>query len=128
MVSWWWSTCKTKGDGYGHKKQLADRGLSESFEDFLVLWKEKGGHDQAHAIGPLPRIGYTHRIDHIIKLENLEQEFNKLPFIKKHINIPQLNERKKPPIKELITPTAGKLLNEMYANDFKLLNYPMEDF
>ena len=115
LVSWWWSICNTGGDRYGHKKELLDRGLSLSLEDFLTVWVEKNGTSQIRPIS----------FDYILKLENIEDDFNSLPFITKHINIPRSNAKNRPHWKELINTKSIQLINTAYKRDFELLGYEM---
>jgi len=122
LVSWWWSICKVGGDRYGHIKELTDLGLTTTLEDFLTLWDTKNGLGQAFIVEDV------NRMDHIIKLENIEEEFNALPFINNHISIPKVNVKNKPHWRELITPKAAQKIETMYKRDFELFNYKIEDF
>ena len=111
LVSWWWSICKVDGDRYGHKKELAERGLSQSLEDFVVLWSEKKGTTQHVAIE-------RHRYNHILKLENLERDLHALSFMPEHIIIPRANKKNYPHWRELMTPEAGQVINSIYKHEF----------
>ena len=119
LVSWWWSICKADGDRYGHKKELQDRGLSLSLEDFLTLWREKKGAFQA------PIVETVNRMDHVLKLENIEHDFNALPFVTKYIAIPKVNVKNKIHWTDLLTPKAIEMINAGWKRDFELLNYEM---
>ncbi len=122
LVSWWWSICKAKGDRYRHKKELKDRNLPESLQGFLTLWEEKNGTSQS--------AGYEHNngIDHVLKLENIEEEFNALPFITKHIEIPKVNVKNHPKWSELLDTESGKMINRIYKRDFELFGYEMINY
>ena len=122
MVSWWWSICKTGGDRYGHKKELQQHNLSESLFDFLTLWEIKGGYTQSKYLTINPTI------ERILKLENLEEDFNNLPFITTHISLPKINARKYPHWKELLDAKSGQLINRVYEEDFKQFDYDRLDF
>ena len=119
LVSWWWSICKTGGDRYGHKKELANKGLTESLEDFITLWMEK----PETAISQSIIIETVNNFDYVLKLENIEEELNTLPFITTQMDMPKLNAKNKLHWKELLTPKAIELINAGWEQDFKLLNY-----
>ena len=121
MVSWWWAMCKVDGDRYGHKKELKNAGLSESLFDFLTLWEKKPyyGHTMSSWLILNPPL------DKIIKLENIE-ELNSLPFITTALIIPKINVHKeRPSWEELLDNDSHKLINRVYADDFKNFNYEM---
>lgn len=120
LVSWWWSICKVGGDRYGHKKELQQRGLTTSFKDFLTLWAEKNGIAQA------PAVETVNQIDYVIRLENLEEEFNNLPFISSYIQIPKKNSRNYPHWTEIVDETTGRMISETYKRDFELFGYKIE--
>ena len=119
MISWWWSICKADGDRYGHKKELRDANLSESLSDFLLLWDKKGDYSQSKYLdvnGPL---------DEILKLENIEEDFNNLPFVKEHVDIPRVNVKKHPSWQGLLDENSRVLINRIYRKDFEKFNYEM---
>lgn len=122
LISWWWSICKPKGDRYGHKRELAKRGLPETLSGFLTLWEEKKGTDQ------YSHVKANDGIDYVLKLGNLEQDFNSLPFVTKHISIPCVNKKNHPPWQELLDPESGRLINRIYKQDFEFFNYAMLEF
>lgn len=119
MVSWWWSICKTDGDRYGHKKELRNAGLSESLPDFLQLWEKKGGYAQSKYLD------VNDKLDCVLKLENIEEDFNNLPFITEHVEIPMVNVKNHPSWKGLLDDDSRILINHIYAEDFKNFNYEM---
>lgn len=122
LVSWWWSICKAKRDRYGHKRELAKRGLPETLQGFLTLWEEKNRTDQ------FSHVEANGGFDHILKLENLEQEFNALPFVRKPVLVPHANKKNHPPWQELLDPESGRLINRIYKQDFEFFNYEMLEF
>jgi len=119
MVSWWWSICKVGGDRYGHRKELAQAGLTESLADFCTLWSTKPESATSQSF----IIENVNDFDCVLKLENIEEDFNALPFVATHIEIPKANVKNKPHWKDLITPEAIKVINQHWENDFTLLNY-----
>lgn len=121
LVSWWWSICKAEGDRYGHKKELADRGLTTSFTDFLKLWATKNGIAQAPIVN-------LNQFDYILKLENITNDLNTLPFFASKVEFPQRNKRNHPHWTDIITAESGKFINDTYREDFELLGYEMLDF
>ena len=117
MVSWWWAICKDSGDRYGHKRELQKAGLTESLQDFLILWETKGDYSQAHYLNG------NKKFNKILKLENIEKDFNTLPFVKTHLEIPKANSRKHPAWRELLDDSSRELINQIYKNDFKNFDY-----
>ena len=119
MVSWWWSVCKVGGDRYGHKKHLREEGLSESLFDFLILWERKGDYSQSRYLD------VNEPLDKILKLENIEEDFNSLAFVTEHVNIPKKNVKNHPKWEELLDDASCKLINRIYEKDFENFNYEM---
>ena len=120
MISWWWSICKADGDRYGHKKELRDANLSESLPDFLLLWERKGDYSQTKYLS------VNHDpLDTILKLENIEEDFNNLPFVKEHVDIPKVNAKNHPSWQGLLNENSRVLINRIYADDFENFNYEM---
>ena len=96
--------------------------LSESLLDFLKLWKTKRGLSQYHGIEVNGEFNY------VLKIENIEQDFNALPFIATHVTIPKANARTHPQWTELVDPKSGRLINDMYKKDFEKFEYEMVEF
>lgn len=122
MVSWWWTICKAEGDRYGHKRELRQHNLSESLFDFLTLWEIKGTYTQSSYMDRNPTM------KKVLKLENLEEDFNTLPFVKTHIPMPRVNVRSHPPWQELLDARSGNLINRNYKTDFEQFNYEQLEF
>lgn len=116
MVSWWWAICKDKGDRYRHKAQLRKAGLTESLFDFLTFWS-------TGSFGQATHLTSNKKIDKIIKLENIQEEFNTLPFVKTPLAIPRINTHTRPSWEELLDVESGKLINRVYEDDFKCFGY-----
>jgi hypothetical protein len=122
MVSWWWSVCKMPGDRYHHKAELAEANLPPTLLGFLTLWKMKGDYSQSRYIE------VNNGISQILKLENIEEDFNTLPFMKKHVTIPTVNSKKHPPWTELLDEESGKTINQHYKKDFENFKYEMINY
>lgn len=120
IVSWWWSICKVGGDRYGHKRELRKMGLQPTLGGFVKLWATK---PETAIIQAAPIANNAPHVNKVIKLENLDSEFNALPFVINHIDIPRKNKKDRPDWKELIDPQAGKLINEVFERDFIELGY-----
>ena len=116
MLSWWSSIIAPQGDRYGHKAELNKHGLSQSFEDFLKLWRIKNTHPQSWYV--------SHNKDtQVLHLETLEEDFNKLPFVKEYIQFHHLNiSAKIKTIKEL-NQAEIDLVNSMFEEDFIKFGY-----
>lgn len=112
----------TPGDRYGHKKELATMGQPETLTGFLRLWETKKTQSQHH------RVEANGGFDHILKLESLEEDFNALPFVTKHISIPKPQKKNYPHWSKLIDAEAGQLINDIYAKDFEYFGYEMLEF
>jgi len=121
MVSWWWAICKANNDRYGHKQQLRKAGLTESLFDFLTLWST-GNFSQAVYLTS------NKKIDKTIKLENIQDEFNTLPFVTSALPLPKINTHERPCWQSLLDIESGRLINTEYEDDFKLFNYKQLKF
>lgn len=117
MVSWWWAICKAEGDRYGHKRELREAGLTESLSDFAILWERKGDYSQA------VHITTNKKIDKVLKLESIEEDFNSLPFVTSPVTIPKINTHARPSWQELLDDKSEKLIRRIYSDDFKLFGY-----
>jgi len=122
LVSWWWAICKVDGDRYGHKRELKQLGQPQTLTGFMRLWETKNGLSQYQGIE------VNGEFDYVLKIENIEEEFNALPFITKHIPIPKRNAREHPHWTELMEPEAGRIINRIYQKDFEYFNYEMLEF
>ena len=129
ICSAYWSTCMTVRDQYRFKQKLKKHKLDNTLANYLhMLTTGKASHitanKQVHWIRP-------NKIDKIIKQENLEEEFNKLPFVKKPYKLPNLNSSRftknpsRPPTDKLLTKKSIDMINEFYKEDFEALKYPV---
>lgn len=129
----YWSTCH-KGLGVcygGFQEKFEQKNIPNTLENFLsfrlgLLWI------------PQYKFYENNRIDQILRFENLQNDFKTLPFLTDHIELPKINtttvyiEGKyhniRPHWKKLITPKAGRIINEFFAKDFEMFNYEKIDF
>ena len=136
ICSEYWSKCRRDNDRYQYKKRFEISNLENSLENFLSMIPKRHGRavwQQALFIKP-------NRIDKILRFENLQDDFNTLPFISSGTVLPHANStsttkiigdkiiKPRPPWEELVTPVAGRMINKLFEEDFKLLNYEMMEF
>jgi len=120
-VSLWWSTCMRSGDRYGYKVH------GETVAD-LINWLIGGGTGNPVAkrlCVPQPK-QITVLPDWVIKYENLERGFQKLPFYTgEPKEFPRLNQTitERKPWQEYMTPEAIRAINRWCASEFDLFNY-----
>jgi hypothetical protein len=113
MVSYWWSTCKRPGS----PKRMG-------FETFLLQEGLRGGFQYPYF--------KLNRFDKVIRYENLERDFMKLPFFIEGTSLKWLNptvrEWKGPPrpsTLEILTPRTCEIIRKKFRKDFELLGYSM---
>lgn len=110
LASYWWSTC------------MRPRGSKISFERFL---NSSEGHQHQHTF-------LNNKFNKIIRYENLEEEFSKLPFFVKGTSLAWLNSTiqewnglfARPATVDLMTPKIQKIIVRKFKRDFELLKYP----
>jgi hypothetical protein len=61
------------------------------------------------------------RIDHVLRLETLERDFNRLPFVKSHMQVPHGNKAKRRIL--TVTPAIQEMIRERYKSDFEYFGY-----
>ena len=114
ICSGYYSTCiRGDCDKYGFKNRL---GKNNNLENFLIH------------INPIPKqIDFYryNKIDKILEFDNLEKEFNELPFVKDYIKLPVVNSTKydRPHWTKILNKKTIHLVNKIYNEDFDLLNY-----
>lgn len=118
LISWWSAVINRPGDRYGHKAELIEYGLSTSFIDFLTLWSIKKVPTQCWYIE-------KNKNTKILRLENIDEEFNNLPFVKTNITMYSLNSTEKTKTKDDLTEQEIKAINSMFKKDFDNLGYEM---
>lgn len=121
IVSAWWSTTQRGKDKYGWiKKAKGKKDLKTIIKLFAnTKYKHKINHGQKQ------KIYYDVGIDQILSFENLEDDFNTLPFINEKIKLPKLNKtyNKRKPYYHYMTDKAIKIINKYYKEDFEIGNY-----
>jgi hypothetical protein len=101
-----------------------ENNLENTFENFLLCIKEnlrKGRFVKAS----LPQIDFHihNKIDKLIQFEDLEKNFNTLPFVKQYTKLRVMNKTKtKPYWENLMNDEVVNLINEVYREDFQLLS------
>lgn len=89
-------------------------------------------HDWMQGITPDPIAeslffnGRSLRIDAIIRMESLQEDFNRLPFVKEKVVLPFLNMVKKSKIRSLPR-VAMNFVRKRYYYDFKIFGYDPSD-
>lgn len=116
MMSWW-NSVETNPREVKHINQMMQQGLPITFEGFLKHWKSKTTHTMYYAVE------INGDFDKVLRLENIQEDFNSMPFVKKDMVIPQKNSRSYN--KDILTPRCIELINEIYENDFKYFGYEM---
>lgn len=134
ICSAWWSTCMRGKDRYGYIKTFNECGLPNTLLSFLKVIKNK--HRGINYIHTKEQSEYIHsnRIDFIIRFENLNVDLNSLDFLKEDVVLDNINATtlvtnnnslRRPDWIELVDSESIKLINEIYFEDFELLNYDM---
>lgn len=122
LVSWWWSAVyNVKDDRYGHQRELARKGLDTRFSNFLKLWAKKPQTRQVIVLEE-----NKGKIDHVVKLENINEELRALPFFQEENfgEIPDFNHRPdRPRWQDTIEPKDYIMINKIYHEDFKAFGY-----
>lgn len=136
FISMWWSTCKrksllNKNKSGSNFKELAGSADPLDLLNFMINTDYKGRGSELFS--RQTDFIKSNKIDKIIKFENLNQEFNSLPFVNENINLPVLNSTKSKSNNTLnprhtdynyyLNKDIIHMINEYYKDDFNLLNY-----
>ena len=111
---------------YANGKKASKKGLNTFIKDKLIHFKKNERWNGCHI---LPQYKYTHgniKCDHILKFENLDNDFNKLN--KKHqiLNNIKLDKNNKSKSKlniDDLTQESKDLIYKVYKKDFELFGY-----
>lgn len=136
--STYWAMCRRNPsfDQYGWLANFKLKDLENTLENFLSVAKSRKNYKINHSIQQY-KFHNRNRIDQILRFENLQEDFNKLPFIKTPVELPRINitvdikstpkkvRISRPHWKDIVDDKSIKLINEIYAKDFKLLGYEM---
>jgi hypothetical protein len=107
---------------------LTQQPTQEGFKDFLhneyfkSMWDLLGlSEDYTSPPGCVP-----FKIDSVIKMETLAQDFNNLPFVKEKLEFPHEHKNWFPHSCITYTPTTAQIVYERYIKDFETFEYPKE--
>ncbi len=133
VCSMWWSTSKRGLDKRNFIKEAKLRGWDNTLNSFCKLLKIRGTESD--------RITRTqdsfilpNRIDAMLRFDHLEEDFNKLPFVKEPINLPSLNMTKektgpnpnaRPEWTTMVDENSIKIINSVYDKEFTATGYEM---
>ncbi len=142
LYSLYWATCirEKRKHIYGYLEELDG---NVNFYNFLKIYhfrrqlldadtyfNREGFLRSVHVI---PQSEYLDRAeyDYILRFENLQEDFNNLPFID-NLYLPMLNattapnrydSRLRPPTEEIITQKEKDLIYDLFPNEFEPLGY-----
>lgn len=125
FISMWWSTCMREGDRYKFKAYSG--GTAHGLIDWMLKLRAKDRQRFARLLTLQADYHRPNRIDHVIRFENLQEDFSALPFITGYDQLPHNN----PTINsrghwaDYYDPVLIDKVNEYYAEDFELLGYEM---
>jgi len=140
ICSTYWHLCKKENkrskmyDSFGYLREFEKGGQPNTLESYL------------HAIQIRPSLHSPqqylwhnrNRIDQVLRFENLQEDFNTLPFIKESINLPYKNvtavikgvenSNPRPSWQEMIDSATGKMINSIYKEDVERFGYERIEF
>jgi hypothetical protein len=73
-----------------------------------------------------PKGCVKYKVNHIIRLESIEKDFNSLPFVSEPIKVPHYNKTQNPQDKLFYTEEMADLVREKRRVDFELFGYSEE--
>ncbi len=75
-------------------------------------------------------VNYMDKLDYIIRMEDIENEFNKLPFVENHTTIPhdKKGDERSTWWKTIMQPEAEELIYQWAKDDFIAFNYERGGF
>jgi len=124
VCSQWWSTCKRNKDRYGYLAQFEKRGMENTVKNWLQIRKEER-IDIRKIQGTQSIFIKNNNIDMFLKFETLQEDFNKLPFIKNTHKLewlnPTINDRQR--WTQILDYDDIKTINSLYAIDFETTDY-----
>lgn len=138
ICSDYWSRCRRGSDRYGILTKFKQQGLENTLESYLDVYPRESRSTWFAQHNFIE----GNNINKILHFEKLQEEFNELPFVKNNITLPLINTTSKkvfspktkdfltprPTWQELVTPAAGKKINNIFKKDFELLDYEMMEF
>lgn len=123
-VSQWWSTCKRGNDKRKFIEAMSKHGWDNTLTNFLRLAKRDSIIRGKRVL--TPQYEYlNNRVDHLLRFENLKEDFYNLPSITEDIELPEINTTKhvRDSWQDIVTPEDIKLVNELYPRDFDAAGY-----
>ena len=119
MCSGYWACCQRSGDKYRYKEYL---GPNNTLAEFIKRFAGTRRCMPTQAVYHM-----NNKIDKILEFDNLEQEFNQLPFLNQYHELPTLNKtsNERPHWTKMLTEEAVTIINSIYKCDFELLKYEM---
>ena len=138
ICSDYWSRCQREHDRYGFIENFKKRNLENNLENYLDIISLDSRHRDFEQYNFIE----GNNINQILHFENLQEDFNNLPFVTSPIELPLINTTSKkvfspktkaftiprPSWEELVTSAAAKKINKLFKKDFELLNYKMLEF
>ena len=137
ICSLYWSMCRrSNSQRYPYVKIFKERAWDNSLENFLKILQEQNQRKR-HQFAQYKYFEHND-ISQIIRYESLQEDFNKMSFVEDNAELPRNNSttkdrttatlERRPFWKNMVTSEEGKMINEMFKEDFELLDYKMEKF
>jgi len=123
-VSSWWSATQEEGIWEYFRNLLRLKGYNKNNIASFFQWVLDNRVRKLRVIPQRDHIGHLN-LDFIMRLENIDEDFRKLPFHSgKKIKMPVINKaNNRKHWKEYLTPEAIRLINIIYFNDFHYYGY-----
>jgi len=119
-----WTSLLKPGAEDRYRKSWSRYCPASDFTSFMELLANRRPHTAAGAIATIPQYAWIGRNKcRAIKIENLQEEFNELPFVDKFIEIPHLLKRTDESWKEVITDKSLQFIHKWAGKDFKRFGY-----
>lgn len=138
MCSLYWSTSKRANnadkDRYGYLGEMKKNKMENNLLNFCKIVEKRyrrGNPNNAFRSLQFMHVVPQHvYIEHnnfntILRFENLEKDFNQLPFITKHVELPHENttQELRPHWTEMMDDPTIAQINKMYAKEFDMFGY-----
>lgn len=133
VCSDYWLRCHRSNDKYQFRNKFKQRNLDNTLENYISIFQNESFSSKF----PQADFYEGNDINQVLRFENLQEDFNTLPFVKTYVDLPisnpttaktKANITIRPAWEEMITPEAGRIINNLYDKDFKLFNYEMLEF
>lgn len=132
-ISMWWSTCVREQTGQGKDfKKYANSSTLEGLLKWMITLPESSKNTGSGMLLTTQSAYFkNNKYDKILSFENLQDDFNTLPFLKNSIILPRLNSSskvwggnkipKESDYTKYLTPAIIDMINLYYEKDFELL-------